>query len=136
MIRRRSVPHSVGYMELDRRGAELLFQVLTEREEKNSIAIASNESFSVGPKPSPTHACAPRSWTGSPLTAPSSKPVPIHTGLLPRSPERHLIRGSPLIPTRGDRVCQGLAATGSGELHGTRLAARVCRIRGVVSGGR
>jgi hypothetical protein len=28
------------------RGAELLFQVLTEREEKNSIAIASNESFS------------------------------------------------------------------------------------------
>ncbi len=33
-------------MELDRRGAEMLFQVLTEREEKNSIAIASNESFS------------------------------------------------------------------------------------------
>lgn len=28
------------------RGAELLFQVLTEREEKNSVAIASNESFS------------------------------------------------------------------------------------------
>ncbi len=35
----------VGMMELDRRGAELLFQVLTEREEKNSVAIASNESF-------------------------------------------------------------------------------------------
>ena len=33
-------------MELDRRGAELLFQVLTEREEKNSIAIASHEPFS------------------------------------------------------------------------------------------
>lgn len=33
-------------MELDRRGAELLFQVLTEREEKNSVALASNESFS------------------------------------------------------------------------------------------
>ena len=33
-------------MELDRRGAELLFQVLTEREEKASVAIASNESFS------------------------------------------------------------------------------------------
>ena len=31
----------LGYMELDRRGAELLFQVLTEREENNSIAIAS-----------------------------------------------------------------------------------------------
>jgi len=36
----------LGYMELDRRGAELLFQVLTEREEKASVAIASNESFS------------------------------------------------------------------------------------------
>lgn len=31
-------------MELDRHGAELLFQVLTEPEEKNST-IASNESF-------------------------------------------------------------------------------------------
>ena len=36
----------LGYMALDRRGAELLFQVLTEREEKNSMAIASNENFS------------------------------------------------------------------------------------------
>ena len=36
----------LGYMELDKRGAELLFQELTEREEKNAIAIASNEAFS------------------------------------------------------------------------------------------
>ena len=36
----------LGYMELDRLGAELLFQVLTEREEKASVAIGSNESFS------------------------------------------------------------------------------------------
>jgi DNA replication protein DnaC len=35
----------LGCMELDRRGAGLLFQVLTEREEGNSVAIASNESF-------------------------------------------------------------------------------------------
>jgi DNA replication protein DnaC len=35
----------LGYMQLDRRGAELLSQVLTEREEKVSVAIASNESF-------------------------------------------------------------------------------------------
>src|SRR4051794_37602478 len=35
----------LGYMELDRRGAELLFQVLTEREKKNSLAIASNDSL-------------------------------------------------------------------------------------------
>ena len=33
-------------MELDRPGAELLFQVLTEREEEASGAIASNEAFS------------------------------------------------------------------------------------------
>lgn len=36
----------LGYMQLDRHGAELLFQVLTEREEKNSVAIASNQPFS------------------------------------------------------------------------------------------
>ncbi|WP_416385111.1 IS21-like element helper ATPase IstB [Tersicoccus mangrovi] len=36
----------LGYMALDKKGAELLFQVLTEREETNSIAIASNASFS------------------------------------------------------------------------------------------
>ncbi|MER5323000.1 ATP-binding protein [Streptosporangium roseum] len=36
----------LGYTELDRHGAELLFQVLAEREEKNSVAIAGNESFS------------------------------------------------------------------------------------------
>jgi DNA replication protein DnaC len=36
----------LGYLELDRRGAELLFQVFTEREEKASIAIASNAEFS------------------------------------------------------------------------------------------
>jgi DNA replication protein DnaC len=35
----------LGYMKLDRRGAELLFQALTEREEKNSVVIASSESF-------------------------------------------------------------------------------------------
>ena len=36
----------LGYVTLDTRGAELLFQILTEREEKNSIAIASNLPFS------------------------------------------------------------------------------------------
>src|SRR5699024_11766984 len=35
----------LGYMQLDRRGADLLFQVLTGREVKASVAIASNESF-------------------------------------------------------------------------------------------
>lgn len=35
----------LGYPELDRRGAEMLFQVLTEREKKDSIAIGSNAAF-------------------------------------------------------------------------------------------
>jgi DNA replication protein DnaC len=36
----------LGYRDLDRHGAELLFQGLTEPKEKNSVAIASNESVS------------------------------------------------------------------------------------------
>src|SRR3954452_24702424 len=36
----------VGYVQLDTRGAELLFQILTEREEKAPIALASNLPFS------------------------------------------------------------------------------------------
>jgi DNA replication protein DnaC len=36
----------LAYVHLDPRGAELLFQVLTEREEKASVAVASNAPFS------------------------------------------------------------------------------------------
>jgi DNA replication protein DnaC len=36
----------LGYIHLDPRGAELLFQVLTEREERASVAVASNAPFS------------------------------------------------------------------------------------------
>ena len=36
----------LGYVQLDMRGAELFFQVLTEREEKSSVAVASNLPFS------------------------------------------------------------------------------------------
>jgi DNA replication protein DnaC len=36
----------LGYVHLDPRGAELLFEVLTEREERASIAVASNLPFS------------------------------------------------------------------------------------------
>jgi DNA replication protein DnaC len=36
----------LGYLHLDPRGAELLFQILTEREERASIAVASNAPFS------------------------------------------------------------------------------------------
>ena len=40
----------LGYLNLDRRGAELLFEVLTDREEKSSVAVASNETFSAWTK--------------------------------------------------------------------------------------
>jgi len=33
-------------VKLDVRGAELLFQILTEREERSSVAVASNLPFS------------------------------------------------------------------------------------------
>jgi DNA replication protein DnaC len=36
----------LGYVKLDTRGSELLFQILTEREEKASVAVASNLPFS------------------------------------------------------------------------------------------
>src|SRR3954467_14945390 len=36
----------LGYVQLDPRGSELLFQILTEREEKASVALASNLPFS------------------------------------------------------------------------------------------
>ena len=36
----------VGYVHLDPRGAELLFQIITAREERASIACASNAPFS------------------------------------------------------------------------------------------
>ncbi len=41
-----SVWTSVGYVQIDPRGAELLFQIITEREERASIAIATNLPFS------------------------------------------------------------------------------------------
>jgi DNA replication protein DnaC len=36
----------LGYVQIDPRGAELLFQIITEREERASIALASNLPFS------------------------------------------------------------------------------------------
>jgi DNA replication protein DnaC len=36
----------LGYVHVDDRGAELLFQVITERDERASVAVASNHPFS------------------------------------------------------------------------------------------
>jgi DNA replication protein DnaC len=40
------LPDELGYVRLDPRGAELLFQIITERDEKGSIGLASNLPFS------------------------------------------------------------------------------------------
>ena len=55
----------LGYMELERRAAELPFQVLTEREERASVAIAFNESFSKARMCAATCARQRLSLTGS-----------------------------------------------------------------------
>jgi DNA replication protein DnaC len=70
----------LGYLELDRRGAELLFQVLTEREESPPSRSRPTSRSPAGPRPSLTHDSAPLSSTGSPSTARSSKPAPPATG--------------------------------------------------------
>jgi DNA replication protein DnaC len=54
----------LGYLQLDRRGAELLFQVLTERRERSAIAIASGEPSLPGQRHSPIRDCALRLLTG------------------------------------------------------------------------
>ena len=76
----------LGYLHLDSRGAELLFQVLTEREEKASVAAASNAPFSewgqtfTDPRPSSEHLVPPNSE--GPLN-----------GLGPRHNDRQLRQG-------------------------------------------
>jgi hypothetical protein len=67
----------LGYVQLDPRGAELLFQIITEREERASIAIATTCRSANGPQCSPTPASSPRSSTASPPTPTSSKPAPV-----------------------------------------------------------
>lgn len=59
----------LGYMELNRRGAELLFQVLTERRsDQRSRSLATSRS-PVGPRPSPARGSRRPSWTASPSPA-------------------------------------------------------------------
>jgi ATP-dependent Clp protease ATP-binding subunit ClpA len=76
----------LGYLQLDPRGAELLFQIITEREERASIAIGTNLPFSEWEPCSPTPASSPPSSTGSPSTPTSSRPAPSPTGSPPARP--------------------------------------------------
>jgi DNA replication protein DnaC len=54
----------LGYLHLDSRGAELLFQVLTERQEKARSRPPPTPRSPSGARPSPTRGWPPRSWTG------------------------------------------------------------------------
>ena len=76
----------LGYVQVDPRGAELLFQIITEREERASIAIGTNLPFSEWGPSSPTPAWSPRSSTRLPSTPTSSRPAPSPTGSAPAQP--------------------------------------------------
>jgi hypothetical protein len=80
-------------MELDKRGAELLFQVLTDWEEKASVAIASNDAFSGWTKTFTDPGSAPRSSTGSPSVAASSRPAPTPNHYRRTGPTSRLTHG-------------------------------------------
>ncbi len=75
----------LGYVQLEPRGAELPFQIITEREERASIAIGTNLPFSrmSGERCSPTPASSPRSSTASLSTPTSWRPAPSPTGSPP-----------------------------------------------------
>ena len=76
----------LGYVQLDARGSELLFQILTEREQKVSVALASNLPFSewgiVIPDPRLVAAIVDRVT----FNATSSRPAPTVTGSAPPRP--------------------------------------------------
>ncbi len=76
----------IGYVHLDPHGAELLFQIITAREERASIACASNAPFSEWATRSPTLAWPRPSSTGSPSTPTSSTPAPTPTACAPPEP--------------------------------------------------
>ncbi len=67
-------------IHLDPRGAELLFQILTERAERASVAVASIAPFSEWGQPSMTPGSPSSSLTGSPSAPTSSRPAPTPTG--------------------------------------------------------
>ena len=76
----------LGYVQIDPRGAELLFQIITEREERASSRSPPICRSANGEPSSPTHAWSPPSSTGSPSTPTSSRPAPSPTGYAPARP--------------------------------------------------
>ena len=76
----------LGYVQIDPRGAELLFQIITEREERASIAIATTCPSVSGAPSSPTPASSPPSSTASPSTPTSWKLAHSPTDCAPARP--------------------------------------------------
>ena len=76
----------LGYVQVDPPGAELLLQIITEREERASIAIGTNlpssEWGSVFPDPRLVAAIVDRVT----FNAPSSRPAPSPAGYTPARP--------------------------------------------------
>lgn len=83
-----------GYLELDRRGAEMLFQVLSEREGRTAWPSPPTHPSGAGRRRSPTPGSARPSSTDSPSTAPSSRPVPSPTASPRPKPSSSTRRGS------------------------------------------
>jgi DNA replication protein DnaC len=78
----------LGYLHLDPRGAELLFQVITEREERASIAVASNAPFSEWGQTFTDPRLAAAVVDRLTSTPTSSRPAPSPTGSAPPPPAR------------------------------------------------
>jgi IstB-like ATP binding protein len=85
----------LGYVQLDPRGAELLFQIITEREERASIASPSTPTSSK-PAPSPT---------GSPPATPAIASEPASFGRRPLTAHK---RGHWASPAGWERAGYGL----------------------------
>ena len=75
-------------MELDKRGAELLFQGLTEREEKTAVAVASNDSFSGWDQDLHRPTAVRRGTSPRPAQQlrPRARPVPTQAAMTARRP--------------------------------------------------
>ena len=60
---------AVGFVPLSRTGAELLFEVFSQRYERGSILVTTNLPFDSGSRCSGRNASPVRCWTGSPTTS-------------------------------------------------------------------
>jgi hypothetical protein len=93
----------LGYVQLDPRGAELLFQIVTEREEKASIATGSNLPFS--------------EWARSSRILVSSRPSSTVSPSTPRSSRRGLrATGSDGANSEGSQAGELTATTALGGM--------------------